>query len=121
MPPARLLLSLLLLSPSLHAERMSWLENDRVKLGVDLEHGGAITFLASVKDGANVINNFDLGRQVQLSFYSGPVPFEANGQKPAEHWRHIGWNPIQTGDDFKNASRILAHENDGKQIHQRRF
>jgi hypothetical protein len=117
MPPARLLLSLLLLSCSLHAERMSWLENDRVKLGVDLEHGGAITFLASVKDEANVINNFDLGRQVQLSFYSGPVPFEANGQKPAEHWRHIGWNPIQTGDDFKNASRILAHENDGKQIH----
>ncbi len=117
MPPARLLLSLLLLSTLAHAERMSWLENDRVKLGVDLERGGAITFLASVKDGANVINNFDLGRQVQLSFYSGPVPFEANGQKPAEHWRHIGWNPIQTGDDFKNASRILAHENDGKKIH----
>jgi len=117
MPPARLLLSFLLLSTSAHAERMSWLENDRLKLGVDLDHGGAITFLASVKDGSNVINNFDLGRQVQLSFYSGPVPFEANGQKPAEHWRHIGWNPIQTGDDFKNASRILTHENDGKQIH----
>lgn len=117
MHPVRLLLSILLISTSVHAERMSWLENDRLKLGVDLDRGGAITFLASVKDGANVINNFDLGRQVQLSFFSGPVPFEANGQKPAEHWRHIGWNPIQTGDDFKNASRILAHENDGRQIH----
>jgi hypothetical protein len=117
MRPACLLISILLLSTSLQAERMSWLENDHIKLGVDLELGGAITFLASVKDGANVINNYDLGRQVQLSFFSGPVPFEANGQKPAEHWRHIGWNPIQTGDDFKNASRILAHENDGKQIH----
>lgn len=117
MHPSLPLFSLLLLSFSVRAERMSWLENDRVKLGVDLERGGAITFLADVKDGANVINNFDLGRQVQLSFYSGPVPFEAKGQKPAEHWRHLGWNPIQTGDDFKNASRILSHENDGKQIH----
>lgn len=96
---------------------MSWIENDRIKLGVDLDLGGAITFLASTKDGGNVINNFDLGRQVQLSFYSGPVPFESSGQKPAEHWRHLGWNPIQTGDDFKNASRILTHENDGKHIH----
>jgi len=45
------------------------------------------------------------------------VPFEAEGQKPAEHWRHLGWNPIQTGDDFKNKSQVLAHENDGKLIH----
>lgn len=117
MHPARLLFPLLLLCTPVQAERMSWLENDRVKLGVDLERGGAITFLADAKDGANVINNFDLGRQVQLSFFSGPVPFEANGQKPAEHWRHIGWNPIQTGDDFKNTSRVLSHANDGKLIH----
>ena len=98
---------------------MSWLENGQIKLGVDLDLGGAITFLAAAKDGANVINNFDLGRQVQLSFYSGPVPFEANGQKPAKHWQHIGWNPIQTGDDFKNASKVLEHTNDGRQIHLR--
>lgn len=117
MIPARLLFSVLALSTLAQAERMSWLENEQIKLGVDLDLGGAITFLTDVKDGANVINNFDLGRQVQLSFFSGPVPFEANGQKPSEHWRHIGWNPIQTGDDFKNASRILSHENDGKYIH----
>lgn len=106
-----------LCAPFLQAERMSWLENDRLRLGVDLDRGGAITYLAAAKDGANVINNFDLGRQVQLSFFSGPVPFTANGQQPAAHWRHIGWNPIQTGDDFRNASRVLAHENDGRQIH----
>lgn len=108
---------LLLLSAPVQAERMSWLENGHVKLGVDLDRGGAITHLASAKGGANVVNNFDLGRQVQLSFFSGPVPFEADGKKPAEHWRHIGWNPIQSGDDFKNTSQMLAHENDGRQIH----
>ena len=114
---AYLSLLILLWSAAVHAERMSWLENGRIKMGVDLDLGGAITFLASAKDGANVINNYDLGRQVQLSFFSGPVPFEANGQKPAEHWRHIGWNPIQTGDDFKNTSQVLSHENDGRSIH----
>ena len=117
MRTCRLLLCTFLLGSHVRAEKMSWLENDRIKLGVDLDRGGAITFLASKTDGANVINNYDLGRQVQLSFFSGPVPFEANGQKPAEHWKHIGWNPIQTGDDFKNASRIVAHENDGKLLH----
>lgn len=111
------LLLLAALTASARAETMSWLENDAIKLGVDLDRGGAITFLAAQSDGANVINNFDLGRQVQLSFFSGPVPFEAEGQKPSEHWRHIGWNPIQSGDDFDNRSRVLRHENDGRQIH----
>lgn len=106
-----------LLADSAQAEQMSWLENESVRLGVDLDRGGAITFLASVKDGENVINNYDLGRQVQLSFYSGPVPFEVNGQKPAEHWKHLGWNPIQSGDDFKNSTTVLAHENDGRKLH----
>jgi hypothetical protein len=114
----RHLLCVLLYSASaVHAERMSWLQNDAIKLGVDLDLGGSITFLASTKDGANVINNYDLGRQVQLSFFSGPVPFEARGQKPAEHWRHIGWNPIQAGDDFKNPGRVTTHENDGEKLH----
>ena len=98
-------------------ERLSWLENDRIKLGVDLDRGGAITFLATLPEGDNVINNHDLGRQVQLSFYSGPVPYEVAGQKPAEHWRHLGWNPIQSGDDFDNRGRVLKHENDGRRIH----
>ncbi|MEM7391220.1 MAG: hypothetical protein AAF492_02645, partial [Verrucomicrobiota bacterium] len=47
--------------------RMSYLENDVVKVGVDLNRGGAIVYL-SRGGGPNLINNFDLGRQVQLSF-----------------------------------------------------
>ena len=95
---------------------MSYLDNGTLKVGVDLNRGGALVFLARNGE-PNLINNFDLGRQVQLSFFSGPVPFEVNGQKPTEHWKHIGWNPIQTGDDFDNPSRILAHENDGQQLY----
>ncbi len=98
--------------------KMSWLETTEIKVGVDLNRGGAIVYLAG-QDGTNLINNFDLGRQVQLSYFSGPVPFEAEGQKPKEHWQHIGWNPIQAGDDFGHRSEILVHENDGKTLHVR--
>lgn len=96
--------------------RMSFIENSEIKLGIDLNRGGAIVFL-SRSGSANLINNFDLGRQVQLSFFSGPVPYEVKGQAPSEHWAHIGWNPIQAGDDFENTSQILEHRNDGKTIY----
>ncbi|MEM7601404.1 MAG: hypothetical protein AAF357_08305, partial [Verrucomicrobiota bacterium] len=96
--------------------KMSYLENPLIKVGVDLNRGGAIVFL-SRDSGSNLINNFDLGRQVQLSFFSGPVPFSASDQEPAEHWKHIGWNPIQAGDDFKNISPVLAHRNDGETLY----
>ncbi|MEM1294637.1 MAG: hypothetical protein AAGH89_04685 [Verrucomicrobiota bacterium] len=95
---------------------MSYLKNAEIRVGVDLNRGGSIVYL-SRDDGANLINNYDLGRQVQLSFFSGPVPFSTADQQAAEHWRHIGWNPIQAGDDFGNASEILEHRNDGKSIY----
>jgi hypothetical protein len=104
--------------PVLPAEepRMSWLENGEIKVGIDLNLGGAITWL-SEKDGENRVNNFDHGRQIQLSYFSGPVPFETSGQKPSEHWRHLGWNPIQAGDDFHNGSEVVEHRNDGTELH----
>ena len=95
---------------------MSWLSNAEVTVGVDLNRGGAIAFLERGR-GGNLINNFDFGRQVQLSFFSGPVPFSAGDKHPAKHWEHLGWNPVQAGDDFKHASRILDHRNEGNSIH----
>ncbi|MEY3530623.1 MAG: hypothetical protein RLZ70_1691 [Verrucomicrobiota bacterium] len=77
--------------------KMSYLDNGIIRVGVDLNHGGAIVYLAP-KGGRNLINNHDLGRQVQMSFYSGPVPYTEKGQSPSAHWKHLGWNPIQTGD-----------------------
>lgn len=98
--------------------RMSYLETAEAKVGVDLNRGGAIVFL-SRGGGGNLINNFDLGRQVQLSFFSGPVPFVAGDQRPPPHWEHIGWNPIQAGDDHQHPSRVLDHRNDGRTLYVR--
>lgn len=97
-------------------DTLSQLDNGKIKIGIDLKLGGAITFLAR-DGGENLINNFDYGRQVQMSFYSGPVPFSVCDKHPAKHWEHLGWNPVQAGDDFKHGSRVLEHRNDGRTLY----
>ena len=102
---------------------MSWLDNGVIRVGIDRSLGGAITWLsqstAVTPRPANVINSHDFGRQIQMSFYSGPVPFGVEQKKPQPHWRHLGWNPIQSGDDYGNRSRVLEHRNDEKEIYIR--
>ena len=96
---------------------MSFLDNGKVRLGVNLDIGGAITHLADSTKRVNVINSHDWGRQVQMSFYSGPKPFEPGGKKPSEHWKRLGWNPIQSGDYKGFRSKVTAHTNDGETIY----
>lgn len=74
-----------------------FISNQLIKLGIDPNLGGGITYLSELNE-PNMINNFDYGRQIQTSLYSGPVPYEPNGQKPHPAWSNNGWNPIQVGD-----------------------
>ncbi len=97
-------------------DRISYLDNGVIRLGVDLDLGGAITWLSKSGDPANLVNSHDWGRQIQMSFYSGPIPFTPDGKQPFPAWRALGWNPIQSGDHFKNRSRIIEQSNDGKEI-----
>ena len=91
---------------------MCFLDDGKIRLGVDLDKGGSITYLA--KSGAdNIVNSCDLGRQLQMSFYSGPVPFTPGGKQPSKDWVALGWNPIQTGDCFGHPSRVLDLRIDG--------
>lgn len=98
------------------ADPMRYLENDRLKVGIDLGIGGAVTFLTDRENGGeNMINSADWGRQIQLSFYSGPRPFIGpNGEQPTERWAGLGWNPIQSGDVGGNRSKVtqFAYEGD---------
>lgn len=81
-----------------------YLANDDIRLGVDLEKGGSIVYLSRAGSAENVINNHDLGRQIQLSFYSGPKPFG----RPSPHWNGWGWNPIGSGDVYGNGAKVDA-------------
>ncbi|MCL2623663.1 MAG: hypothetical protein FWD31_08370 [Planctomycetaceae bacterium] len=97
---------------------MRYLENDRLKVGIDLSIGGAVTFLTDRENGGeNMINSADWGRQIQLSFYSGPRPFIGpNGEQPTPGWAGLGWNPIQSGDCGDNRSKVthFAYEDGGE-------
>jgi len=87
--------------------QMRYIDNGIIKLGVNLGLGGAITYIADSSNGKNIVNNWDWGRQIQMSFFAGPQPYVEKGQKPKKHWEHIGWNPIQAGDDYGNGSKVV--------------
>ncbi len=108
-----LLLGLGSFAASAQAERLSYLDNGVIRLGVDLDLGGSITFLAVSKGGENLINSHDFGRQVQQSYYSGPRPFGV----AHPNWKNWPWNPIGSGDVYGNPSKVKAHTNDGKTLH----
>lgn len=89
-------------------DNLLFIENDHLRLGANLSLGGALTHL-SEKGKENLINNYDWGRQVQMSFYSHPVPHLPEGIENNPGWDYIGWNPIQSGDCFRNRSDILDY------------
>lgn len=95
---------------------MSYLDNGEVRIGINLDIGGAITWVSESGSEENIVNSYDWGRQIQMSFYSGPKPFEPEGKKPSEYWQFLGWNPIQAGDFSGNKSRVTKHTNDGEKI-----
>ncbi len=98
-------------------DSMRYLDNGKVKIGVDLHLGGAITYLEDKRYPGNMINNHDWGRQIQMSFYSGPVPFTPGGKQPHPTWKNLGWNPIQSGDWAGNTSKIISYHNSGTEIY----
>ena len=102
---------------SLPRPKMTFLDNGQVRIGMDLTLGGAVTFISSQDHPGNIINSADLGRQIQMSHYSGPWPFEVGNKKPHPSWAGLGWNPIQTGDFHGNPSQVVEQRNNGKEIY----
>jgi len=100
----------------LNDEHIVYIENDCIRLGVNLGLGGAVTYLAE-HGKKNLINSYDWGRQVQMSFYSYPVPFMPEGHAMNESWRGIGWNPIQSGDCYGHRSQIVDHRVESNEIY----
>ena len=107
-----------------------FIESDEYKLGVDLNWGGALSYLEdmnsnvqavsvdgfikvdsnaterynaeSVNDNVNLINRYDPGRLVQQSYY-GTDKYDT-GVFMENVWRY---NPVQGGNQFGDASKIV--------------
>ncbi|NLX14580.1 MAG: hypothetical protein GXY44_13135 [Phycisphaerales bacterium] len=104
----------ILVTPTLG--QMSYLNNGVIRIGVDLSKGGSITYLADAGTGQNMINSYDLGRQIQQSYYSGPSNFDPyNNQHPS--WSPWSWNPIQSGDVYGHRGTVLQHSNNQTEIY----
>ena len=99
-------------------DNMAFVENEHIRVGVHLKWGGAVTHV-SEPGGPNLINSYDLGRQIQQSYYSGPSNYQREGKEKAKHWAKFPWNPIQTGDAFRNGSEVLEHRVDGDTLYVR--
>lgn len=95
------------------AERMSYLDNGVIRLGVDLDLGGVITYLSKSGRAENVINSHDYGRQIQQSYYSGPQPFG----HPHPSWPDWPWNPIGTGDVYGHPAQVIGHSNNARTLY----
>jgi hypothetical protein len=53
------------------AENLLTIDNGSVKVGIDREKGGAITWLSSRGYPRNIVNIADPGRLIQQSYYAG--------------------------------------------------
>ena len=99
-------------------DRYEYVQRGSLKVGIDMARGGSIGYMSSAATaGLNIVNAHDMGREIQLSFYSGPQvynpPTEAypNGAcdklfgHPGVPWP---WNPIGAGDVDGNHGQILS-------------
>ena len=86
-------------------------ENDRFKIGVRLNWGGAMTYFEDKQDGiarlGNMVNVHDAGRVIQQSFYGTKgndayTPSSYNGSK----WPY---NPVQAGNRFDSSRPRLIN------------
>jgi len=58
-----------------------WLENDILKVGINLKAGGQLTYISRASSSVNLVNNGpDKGRQIQIDTYQDPPVYTQGGE-----------------------------------------
>jgi hypothetical protein len=80
-------------------EQKMYLDNGKIRIGIDRESGGSVFYFSQAKPARKVLNHFDRGRFVQQSYY---------GDSDGSHWsgKEWRWNPVQGGDYKGSPARI---------------
>ncbi|MGB6220258.1 hypothetical protein [Haloferula sp.] len=90
------LFSPVMAQPSSEPGELLFIENDKIKVGIDRSKGASITWLSWKDYPGNVVNIHDPGRLIQQSYYAGrSLDRQADGQ--SKSWSPWSWNPIQGG------------------------
>ena len=82
------------------ASKQKFIENGKVKIGVDLSSGGSIFWFSETGSDRNLMNHADRGRFIQQSYY-GKSDGSMWAKKP---WR---WNPVQGGGWRHEPAQVL--------------
>ena len=93
------------------------MDNGIIRIGIDLNSGGAISYLVEMGSFDSAVNVYDLGRYIQQSYYSGPTPFIPPGAIQHPSYANWSWNPVQAGDVYHNRSEVVAESNDGTTLY----
>ena len=96
--------------------QMVYLDNGVIRVGLNMDYGGSVTYLSAAGSKTNLVNNYDLGRQIQYSFYSWPIPYNPPGTTTHPVWKDMGWDPIQTGDVYGYGSKVTTWKRDGNKV-----
>ncbi len=81
-------------------------DNGTVRITLDLNHGGAISYLSLSDSTANLVNTPDNGRYIEQNITAGQsVNRKAEGQ--SSYYSPWSWNPDQAGDISGNSSVVL--------------
>ena len=82
------------------ASKQKFIENGKIKIGVDLTSGGSLFWFSELPSDRNLMNHADRGRFIQQSYY-GKSDGSIWSKKP---WR---WNPVQGGDYKGKPAKLL--------------
>ena len=80
-----------------------YLDNGRIRLGMNTNAAACIGFFAESKTGRNLLNHYDEGRYLQQSWY---------GQRDGSLWNQKPWvwNPVQGGSWRGRPAKLLHFE-----------
>lgn len=90
-----------------HTDTLITLDNGIVFLGIDTSRGASVGGFGP-SGGPNYANIHDFGREIQVSYYTGPAPYNPPGCDQPPSYAGFPYNPIGAGDYYGNPARILS-------------
>jgi hypothetical protein len=94
--------------PRSEADSFVYLDNGVVRLGIDTSKGGSVGAFGPSGSADSFVNIHDFGRETQVSYYTGPAPYNPPGCNQPAPYAGFPYNPIGAGDYFGHPARLVS-------------